>query len=61
MRGFSRRSEVDDAWRWIDRHAVALEAEAVPIDDAAGRVLARDVTAALDVPAFDRAAMDGYA
>ncbi|HEX6018303.1 MAG TPA: gephyrin-like molybdotransferase Glp [Burkholderiaceae bacterium] len=61
MRGFSRRSEVEEAWRWIDRHAVALGAETVPIDDAAGRVLARDVTATLDVPAFDRAAMDGYA
>jgi len=61
MRGFSRRSEVEQAWRWIDSHAVALGAETVPIDDAGGRVLARDVTAAVDVPAFDRAAMDGYA
>jgi molybdopterin molybdotransferase len=61
MRGFSRRAEVDDAWRWIERHAVPLAVEAVPIDAAAGRVLAHEVTAALDVPAFDRAAMDGYA
>jgi molybdopterin molybdotransferase len=61
MRGFSRRAEVDDAWRWIERHAVPVAVEAVPIDAAAGRVLAHEVTAALDVPAFDRAAMDGYA
>jgi molybdopterin molybdotransferase len=61
MRGFSRRAEVGDVWRWIDRHATSLAAEDAAIDDASGRVLAADVVAALDVPAFDRAAMDGYA
>lgn len=35
--------------------------EDVPLDEAAGRVLARDVLAPADVPAFDRCAMDGYA
>ena len=33
----------------------------VPLSDADGRVSARAVTAIHDVPAFDRAAMDGYA
>ena len=33
----------------------------VPLSDADGRVSAREVTATHDVPAFDRAAMDGYA
>jgi molybdopterin molybdotransferase len=61
MRGFSRRAEVETAWSWIDRHAQRLAAESVPIDQASGRVLAREVMAADDVPAFDRAAMDGYA
>jgi len=61
MRGFSRRAEVADVWQWIDRHATPLPAGTVAIDDAHGRVLARDVVAAADVPAFDRAAMDGYA
>ena len=32
-----------------------------PLADAAGRVLAEAVSAAADVPPFDRAAMDGYA
>jgi molybdenum cofactor synthesis domain-containing protein len=36
-------------------------AETVALADADGRVLAEDVTASFDVPAFDRAAMDGYA
>ena len=61
MRGFSKRVEVADAWTWIDRHAGPLRSEAVPIDEATGRVLASQVIASLDVPAFDRAAMDGYA
>ena len=33
----------------------------VPLDAAEGRVLARPKTAPIDVPGFDRAAMDGYA
>jgi molybdopterin molybdotransferase len=35
--------------------------ERVPLDEADGRVLAGDLTAAADVPPFDRAAMDGFA
>lgn len=51
-----------------DAKALALEA-ATPIDraervslrEAAGRVLAASVVSPIDVPPFDRAAMDGYA
>ena len=35
--------------------------ETVKIDDAVGRVLAKDLVADMSVPSFDRAAMDGYA
>ena len=35
--------------------------EEIAIDSAVGRVLAEDITASMDVPPFDRAAMDGYA
>lgn len=48
--------------RW--REAVAprvLAAEAVPIGSALGRVLAADVVSPVDVPAFDRSNVDGYA
>jgi molybdopterin molybdotransferase len=38
-----------------------LEAENAPIADAAGRVLAADARAAVDLPPFDRSAMDGFA
>ncbi|MEX2165984.1 MAG: gephyrin-like molybdotransferase Glp [Methyloceanibacter sp.] len=38
-----------------------LEAERVPLDQACGRVLAKDLTARLTQPPFDASAMDGYA
>ena len=37
------------------------EPETVPLSDARGRVLAERIDAAMDVPGFDRASMDGYA
>ena len=44
-----------------DRRRAALGAEAVPLADALGRVLAEDVRAGVDVPGFDRSNMDGFA
>lgn len=38
-----------------------LEAEAVRLDEALGRVLAEDVISEVDVPSFDRSNYDGYA
>ncbi len=38
-----------------------LGVEEVPLLEALGRVLAEDVASPLDIPPFDRAAMDGYA
>jgi molybdopterin molybdotransferase len=38
-----------------------LPAETVPLVQAAGRVLAAEVRAAVDLPRFDNSAMDGYA
>lgn len=61
MRGFSSRARVATALDWIERNVRALAPEAVALDHLYGRVLAADVTSGLDVPAFDRAAMDGYA
>src|SRR5215471_9273758 len=61
MHGFRERSEVRDVLAWIDSHAPRLAAEIVSLEEACGRVLASDVIAPLNVPGFDRAAMDGYA
>jgi molybdopterin molybdotransferase len=52
----------DDALRLVMDVAVPIDrVDRVPIGDADGRVAASDVLAAVDVPPFDRAAMDGYA
>lgn len=61
MRGFAQRAEVPQALAWVDAHTAALPAETVAVEAACGRVLAADVAAPIDVPEFDRAAMDGYA
>jgi molybdopterin molybdotransferase len=61
MRGFAHRQRVSAAWEWITQHAAPLEAETVSLASLVGRVLAVDVTAPLNVPAFDRSAMDGFA
>ena len=61
MRGFSRRQPVEAALEWLDSELRPLDAEVVPLQQAAGRVLARPVDGEIDVPGFDRAMMDGYA
>src|SRR4029079_7270036 len=38
-----------------------LAEEVLPVDSALGRVLARDVAAAVTLPPWDNSAMDGYA
>ncbi|MHC4877411.1 MAG: molybdopterin molybdotransferase MoeA [Planctomycetota bacterium] len=61
MRGFRSRTPVGDAFAWIDEHANALPSETVPLTALHGRVLADDITSPIDVPAFNRSAMDGFA
>lgn len=62
MVGFSQRQTVAAALAWLDAQTPRpLDAEPVPLRDAAGRVLAHAITSEVDVPGFDRATMDGYA
>jgi len=61
MRGFPSRCDVDEVNRLVRKLARPLEPESVPLDQAAGRVLASDVAARVSVPGFARSAMDGYA
>lgn len=51
----------DQAWQAIAAHLAPLPEQSVPRRAAAGRVLARTLTATVDVPATDVSAMDGYA
>ncbi len=45
----------------IDSLDLSPAPETVPLADARGRVLSERIDAAIDVPGFDRASMDGYA
>jgi molybdopterin molybdotransferase len=61
MRGFARRHTVEAALSWLDAQLRPPDAEILPLQMAAGRVLATAVVSDVDVPGFDRATMDGYA
>src|SRR5215475_12757061 len=52
---------IGEAQRLILAHARPLPTESVPIGTAAGRVLAEDAAAAVDLPPFPSSAMDGFA
>lgn len=54
------RDTAERTW-WAAIRPEVLEEERVCLADALGRVLADDVRADVDVPAFDRANVDGYA
>jgi molybdopterin molybdotransferase len=61
MKGFRDRAEVDDVVRLLDARLRPLSAEGVSLAEAGDRVLSADVVSSVNVPGFDRAAMDGYA
>lgn len=52
---------VDEALAVIAARVPQGPVEAVPLEDAVGRVLAREVRTDVDWPPFDTSAMDGYA
>jgi len=60
MRGFATRHDVDEALSILAQRITALPSEVIPLDEGLDRVLAEDIVAALDVPHFDRSAVDGY-
>jgi molybdopterin molybdotransferase len=52
---------VSEAQRIVLERARRLDSERVPVERAAGRVLAEPVAALVDLPPFPNSAMDGYA
>jgi molybdopterin molybdotransferase len=44
-----------------ERVVPVVEEEAVPVNDACGRILSRDLGAGMDLPPYDNSAVDGYA
>jgi molybdopterin molybdotransferase len=61
MRGFAARADVEEVERFLAETVRPLGAEPVALLACAGRVLAADVRAGVDVPSFARSAMDGWA
>ncbi|MBI3326655.1 MAG: molybdopterin molybdotransferase MoeA [Nitrospinae bacterium] len=60
MRGFATRHDFAEALALLRARITPLPNEVIPLDDALGRVLAEDIIARVDVPHFDRSAVDGY-
>ena len=52
---------MEEAQRLVLEHVQPLPAERVPLDEAAGRVLAEPGLAVVDLPPFPSSAMDGFA
>jgi molybdopterin molybdotransferase len=52
---------IEEAQRLVLEHAQALESERVPLEQAAGRLLAEPARAVVDLPPFASSAMDGFA
>jgi molybdopterin molybdotransferase len=53
--------DLPEATELVLAAAAPLAMERVPLADAAGRIAAEDGRSAVDLPPFDRSAMDGYA
>ena len=61
MHGFRERTSVSAATAILENRTSALGVERVGVGAAHGRVAAEAVIAGIDVPAFARSAMDGFA
>src|SRR5689334_6516974 len=62
MRPFTSTISFDEARRRLEAAVTPIaRTERVPLGSAGWRVAAEDVTSSIDVPPFERSAMDGYA
>jgi molybdopterin molybdotransferase len=61
MRPMASLLSIAEALERVLARARPLEAEPVAVEESAGRVLAEDVAAGVDLPPFASSAMDGYA
>lgn len=62
MKPMTHLISISEAKKILDEYAKPTgRVEKIPLIDADGRILASDIKAPIDVPPFDRAAMDGYA
>ncbi len=59
--GFSKLTSLNDALTSIDSLIKPISFEEVKTSNSQNRILATNIKSELDIPPFDRAAMDGYA
>ena len=61
-RVFKKLLKAAEAWRIVSsKGRLELEVEEVEVGRSLGRILAADVISPIDLPAFDKSAVDGYA
>jgi putative molybdopterin biosynthesis protein len=58
---FRELTSVEDARDLVESIKVQPQITVLPIEEAAGRIIAEDMLSGLDVPAFNRSVKDGYA
>ena len=61
MRGFGEKTDLESALELLRSSVEIAEEELVPLQQALGRTLARDISSTVEVPSFDKSAMDGFA
>ena len=61
MRGFLKRTPVKNLLALIKEHSQLLSSEEILTVEANGRILSQEIISNVNVPNFDRSAMDGYA
>src|SRR6187549_2032225 len=52
---------VSEAKKIIDQNVSCLQPVVLPLQESTGLILAEDVYASMDIPAFPQSSMDGYA
>ncbi|MFW9896680.1 MAG: gephyrin-like molybdotransferase Glp [Candidatus Thorarchaeota archaeon] len=59
--GFSKLTSVEEAIEKLLTHIKVNPIEEIELTNALNRILAEDIISGIDIPPFDRSAMDGYA
>lgn len=61
MRGFQERASVDALLELVKKHSSVKRYEQIEVVDSPGAILAEDIISPVNIPGFDRSAMDGFA
>lgn len=59
--GFSKLTTLEESLKKLFSHLKETGIEEHEVSDSLNRILAEDITSTMDIPPFDRSAMDGYA